>query len=170
MRDERFQELLKAVENEPELKGLSLHLGAEVKFTPYITNSDVKKLAIEGTNCILLELPLIDPFYLDETVDYLMKNNLVPIFAHIERCSYLRSSKKLKFYKNKGVIMQSNTSVLLRGELKRFAIKMIKKGYIDVLASDTHNVKARPPAWDDAYSLLNDTLKEKITRNSLELF
>ncbi len=169
-RNEKYNELLNAVKAEPELQGLKLHIGAEVKYTPNIVNCDVKKLVIEGTNHLLLELPSIDPFYLDESLLFFSENEVTPIFAHVERCPYLLSGKKLKFYKNKGVILQSNLSALVDGVSKKFLLKMIKKGYIDILASDSHNLDSRPPLWDDALKLLNKREAEKIKINAQKLF
>lgn len=169
-RDKKIKELLKAVKKDPQLQDLTLYSGAEVKYTPNITKCDVKKLKIEGTNHILLELPLEEPFYLEETLEYLKENNIVPIFAHVERSAFLRSKDKLKYYKDKGVIMQSNLSALSLKSTGRFIRRMIKKGYIDVLASDSHSMSKRPPVWDDALKFLKNTEEEKIKRNSLELF
>lgn len=169
-RDKKMKELLKAIKQNPELQDLILCAGAEVKYTPNITKCDVKKLKIEGTNHILLELPLEEPFYLEETLEYLKENKIVPIFAHVERCAFLRSKDKLKYYKNKGVIMQSNLSALSLKSIGRFVRRMIKKGYIDVLASDSHSLSKRPPLWDEALKFLKNTEEEKIKRNSLELF
>lgn len=169
-RNEKYNELLKAVKAEQELQDLKLHLGAEVKYTPNIISCDIKKLMIEGTNCLLLELPATDPFYLDETLKYFSENEITPIFAHVERCPYLLSGKKLKFYKDKGVIMQSNLSALSNNFSKNFIFKMIRKGYIEILASDSHNIASRPPIWDEALKLLDIREAEKIKLNALELF
>ena len=169
-RDEKFSQLIKAVKKDSKLKDLILYLGAEVKYTPNITKVDVKKLVIEGTNYILLELPLEEPFYLDETLGYLKENEVIPIFAHIERCAFLNLKDKLKYYKDKGVLMQCNISALLCKPSRRFIQRMIKKGYVDILASDSHSINKRPPVWDEALKFLKYTEEEKIKRNTLELF
>ena len=169
-REEKFAMLLKAAREEPELKGLTLHLGAEVKYTPNLLKADVESLKIEGTNCILLELPAIEPFYLDETLNFLLEKKIVPIFAHIERCSFLYSIRNLFYYKNKGVIMQSNLSALLERSTRSFSVKMIKRGYIDILASDCHNTTTRKPVWDEAAKVLKPSQFERLKDNSLKLF
>ena len=169
-RDEKYSQLLETVLSQTDLQDLNLYLGAEVKYTPNLVKSDINKLVINGTNCLLLELPATEPFYLDETLIFFKEKGIIPIFAHIERFPYLFSSKKLKNYKDKGVIMQSNLSALLNRSTKGFILRMIKKGYIDVLASDSHNTDSRPPIWSEALSLLNEREEEKIKRNALELF
>lgn len=169
-REEKFNLLLKAAREEPELKGLTLHLGAEVKYTPNLLKADVESLKIEGTNCILLELPAITPFYLDEILSFLLEKKIVPIFAHIERCSFLHSIRNLFYYKSRGVIMQSNLSALLARSTRNFSVKMIKRGYIDILASDCHNTTTRKPVWDEVAKVLKPNLVERVKENSLKLF
>lgn len=169
-RAEKYKELKEAVKIQSDLQDLNLYLGAEVKYNPNLVKSDINKLVISGTNCLLLELPATEPFYLDETLQYFSENGVTPIFAHIERCASLCSSHKLEYYKNKGVKMQSNLSALLNHSTKGFILRMIKKGYIDILASDSHNICSRPPVWDEALKLLNEREEERIKRNALELF
>lgn len=170
LRQERYDELVKAIHNEPELMDLKIHLGAEVRYNPNLINVEVEKLAITNTNYILLELPIIQPFNLEETLEHLISLNIVPIFAHVERYSYLNSKSKLLRYKKQGVIMQCNTSALLGKTKRRFILRMIKKGYVDILASDSHNTKKRFPRWDDALKSLGIKQQERIKNNTLMLF
>ena len=66
--------------------------------------------------------------------------------------------------------MQSNVSTLLHKSTERFVRRMIKKGYIDILASDTHNINTRTPKWKNALRTLDIKQIEKIKNNTLMLF
>ena len=44
-----------------------------------------------------------------------------------------------------GVIFQANASSLLGKHYAKDVTKLIKKGYVQLLASDTHSIKDRPP-------------------------
>jgi len=169
-RQDRYNALLDAVKREPELKGLKLHLGAEVLYSPNLLKLPARKLVISETNCILIELTIAEPFNIEETLEYFNSLGITPIFAHVERYGYLRSSKRLLEYRNKGVIMQSNTSALLSKNSKAFVTRMIKKGYIDILASDSHNINERSPKWDESLKTLRKSEQERIKQNSLMLF
>ena len=169
-RQDRYTELLCAVKKEPELSDLKLHLGAEVLYSPNLVNIPAQKLVISDTNFILIELTIAEPFNIEETLEYFNSLGIIPIFAHVERYGYLRSRKRLLRYRNMGVIMQSNTSALLSKISKAFVTRMIKKGCIDILASDSHNINERSPKWDESLKTLRKSDLEKIKRNSKLLF
>jgi len=111
--------------------------------------SDLTALCIGETDYLLLELPFYskwnDRIYtmIDNLISYY---NVIPIIAHIERYPAARRNtgciKKLKAY---GCLLQANTSSLLDSKLKKRVINYIKKGYIDLLGSDCHNLTSRPP-------------------------
>lgn len=170
LRDERYNELLMAVKNQPELKGMNIYLGAEVAYSPNLVKIDVEKLVVGNTRYLLLELPIMQPFNFKETLEHLNSLGIIPILAHVERYGYLSSKRKLLSYKSQGALIQSNVSALLSKHKRRFVLRMLKKGYIDILASDTHNLDKRMPKWERALNTVDYSLQEKVKNSTLSLF
>lgn len=124
--------------------------------------SDLSPLCIEHTRYLLLELPVYgmweeDLYY---QINELMNHNgIYPIIAHIERYDTVRKSRKtIQKLIQMGCMIQMNADSVL--ELKRGnpTLKWIKKGYVDILASDCHNTTDRPPNLNDAYQKISHYL------------
>ena len=56
---------------------------------------------------------------------------------------------------------QVNASSLVDKGHKRFALKLIKKGYISFIASDAHSVVYRPPLMDKAFETVKNNLGQE---------
>ena len=145
-REVSFKQLSeKIIENELTGK-INLHLGAEVKYDPNLIYSDIFKLCIGETSYLLLELDKSYPFNLESTVDWLLSKGITPIFAHVERYSYLINNKNLmERFLYDGVVFQCNASSLLGRHYAKDVKKLIKNGYVQLLASDAHGIDERPP-------------------------
>lgn len=120
----------------------------------------LEPLAIENTNYLLLELPFDkrwkeDIFIiLDKLIIYY---DIIPIIAHIERYPATRV-RHIKRLKEMGCVIQLNTSSLLEKQHRRKALAYLKDGLIDLLGSDCHNLKNRPPQVQAAIELLRDRI------------
>ena len=144
----------------------AIHLGAEVYYFSGISKSeDVKKLKYEGTNFILVELPI------DTISDYLLsdirniRNNLglMPIIAHIERVYYQKGFKNLlKLFDSGDALAQVNASTFLNKSSLRIAKKLIKSGYVDFIASDTHAVEYRSPKIEEGLAAIKENFSEDV--------
>ena len=81
-----------------------------------------------------------------------------PIFAHIERYRCLRWPGRVQLLRERyGVSMQMNVDTICRRHSffsQRWVNSMLRKGYIDVAASDAHNVTSRPCRMRDGYQAL----------------
>ena len=145
-RDKSFEQLLKEIEKHPSLKNLNLHLGAEVKYNPNLIYNDIFDLCIRGTSYLLLELTTSHPFNFEQTVLWMLSKGISPILAHVERFEYITSnSKLLEDLLYAGVVFQCNASSLYSKRLGKRVKKLLKHGYVQLLASDTHNMNTRPP-------------------------
>lgn len=145
-REESFKLLSKEMEKHPDLSGLNLHLGAEVKHNPNLIYSDVFDLCIKDTSYLLLELTMSHPFNFEQTVLWMLSKGISPILAHVERYDYIcKNPKLLENLLYAGVVFQCNASSLFSRHYGKRVKKLIKHGYVHVLASDTHNMKSRPP-------------------------
>lgn len=138
----------------------------------------IQKLCYGNSNYILLELPYngsITPKMLEEIVSLNLSKGLKPIMAHIERYTTLDGFDDLISLINDGyaeahINTPSLNSLLLKGK----TLKLIKSGAAGLIASDTHNLKKRPPEWDKALSVarkkLSDSTVKKILCRSAEIW
>ena len=144
----------------------NIHLGAEVYYFSGISKSeDVKKLKFEGTNFILVELPI------DTLGDYLLSdirnisNNLglMPIIAHIERLYGQKGFKNLlNLFDSGDALAQVNASSFLNKSSLKIMKKLIKSGYVDFIASDTHAVEYRAPKIEEGLAAIKENFSEDI--------
>lgn len=167
-RKDRLQILKKEVEGQgfPEI-----FLGAEVYYFTGIGKSEsIKKLAIENTRYLLLEIPLEDitDSLLKDIRDIRENLNLMPIIVHIERYSKVKRFKNLLKLVSEGVCMaQINSSALVRRSLRKTAKKLVKKRYIAFVASDAHSSEHRPPHFDEAFLEIQTTMDSSVYQTLL---
>lgn len=137
----------KKIEN---ISGLpEIILGAEVALEHGLSDvEDVSKLAIEGTDYILLELPRsgFEKWIIHEIENIMYEHHLIPIFAHIERYANFLSVKNLySLFEIKEAIFQVNVFAMNNF----FSRVILRKLYNCVgsesiiLGSDLHRYDAR---------------------------
>lgn len=174
-REKSYTELLKAVEGMENCP--KLLLGAEVYFYPSLSaDPDFGKLAVEGTDYVLLELPF-EHFYQNFFSGYSkFINNCGQkiILAHIER--YLSFGNDAEEFDRllgfgKAVCQMNCGSIAGAGFFEqRKMMKLIKDGYISVLGTDAHNTDSRPPLFGKAEKKITAKCKreefERLCRNS----
>jgi len=99
----------------------------------------------------------------------MLSRGITPILAHIERYEYLRSdSPLLERLIDSGVLLQCNASSVFGKNRSSTVIKLIKRGYVDLLASDCHSPVYRPPNLFEAYKKLKKE-SERLIDNSLKV-
>lgn len=155
-RNTSFALLSEKIKENGLFSNMKFSLGAEVRYDPNLVREDLFRLCIEGTSYLLLEPLNVYPFNFEQTLDAILNMGITPIIAHVERFNYLiKDEKLLSRLLNNGVVFQSNAQAVL---LKKFgsnkAKTLIKKGFVQVLASDTHNLEYRPPMLKEAFSKL----------------
>lgn len=140
-RERAFSELSAAAPADMALKR-----GCEVFFSPVLATIDVADLCLEGTNYLLLELPILQkPAFLQEVLMHLRSRDIVPLIAHAERYVYVhRDPALLAEWIDLGALIQVNAGSLT-DRSSAFVRKLIKWGLVHVLASDAHSVSHRPP-------------------------
>lgn len=156
-RQKANETLSKNLNNElPEIR-----LGAEVEFYEGISNlKDLKKLCIEGTDILLLEMPNVKwtQFVVNELYRLVSFGNIRIMLAHIERCLFLQDPDVVDYLLSNDVIMQSNASYFTHVFTKRKACRYLKDNIIHVLGSDSHNITSRPPLIKDALDVIEKKL------------
>ncbi len=144
------------------------HLGAEAAIERGISEiSGIERLAIEGTDLMLLELPFsgYGQWVLDE-IHNLKCAGIVPVLAHIHRYIGVYSKLQLDEILNTDAIFQLNTEAFASFRERRFVKKLIRFGAKIVFGSDAHNLSDRKPDFE----LLKRKAKDKIIDISDEIF
>ena len=141
---------------EPELSEdtPSLLFGAEVLYFYGISRSkEVRDLAIEGTNLILIELPF-HPWpenLLDDLLSFKYGSGLSIILAHVERYQDIQTKKAFRKMIGCGEFyIQCNAEAFLSHRSKKLAFKLYKDHTLDFIGSDCHSTEHRPPKIADA--------------------
>ena len=135
-----------------------LSIGAEVYFFNGISDSDIlSELTIDGKRYILIEMmqpPWSERVY-RELENIWVKQNLVPVIAHIDR--YIAPFHTYGIpdrLERLPVKVQANASFFLDGSTRRMALRMLRRGRIHLLGSDCHDLTHRPPNLGDAVALI----------------
>ena len=133
-------------------------LGAEVAFFRGISRAErLEALKIEGTDCLLLEMPF-RPWSeddVDEVSEILEKRGYTIILAHIER--YLAMRGNADYIGNLlelPVLAQINAESLLDWRQRGKLIKMVRNGQVHLLGSDCHGIHHRPPNLGEGREIL----------------
>ena len=151
---------------------INIVVGAEIGITSEVKESEIMNYTLNGnTKYILLELPFVSyPLNCDEKIFHYCSLGFYPIIAHPERAfSIMKNPDKLKEWKRRGILIQINSKSILGryGRIVRnIAIKMLKDGIVDFVASDAHNAK-----WgfdfEDAKPLLEKIVGKPKTKELL---
>lgn len=126
-----------------------LLLGAEVHYTPELLQMDLRQLTIGAGSYLLLELPDADvnPF-VEQVVDAILLDGIIPILAHVERCQPFRKDPERLFrLVRMGALAQISAEALTENK-DSFAIACLQNGLAQIVASDAHNLKDRFCAID----------------------
>ena len=140
-------------------------LGAEVLYCNGIEDMEnIDKLCIEGTNILLLELPISAEW--NKAMIYAIKRMSVSytiVLAHIDRYVGLHDRELISLLSEDNVWGQINASSLLRGKARRALSPYLKAGYVCAIGSDIHGKskkcyrkfkKVRKALGEDNYSII----------------
>lgn len=158
----RRDSIYKDVKKAAEKLNIDCSIGAEVHMNPLLMDLDLAKLCFEGSNYLLLEWPFSAyPLWGDDIIEKLHNEDIRPIFAHIERFEYFYlHPENLEKYIDLGTVCQMNASNIVKEESRKRSLKLIKSGYIQIIASDTHNMRKRPPLLKNACEIIEDKISE----------
>lgn len=141
-------------------------LGAEVLYSPVLVgNEDISKLAIEGTDFVLFEMPyrkitseIVEN--VSKIVDFMDVKLLI---AHIERYLNFTSFSELSELLDLDVIGQINAKSLEKSSSRRACFKLIKNGYVHAIGSDYHRIDSTHIQVADAFSILDKKFGDGFT-------
>ncbi|MGQ7463939.1 capsular polysaccharide biosynthesis protein Cps4B [Streptococcus suis] len=165
---------------------MTLCYGAELYYNKDILSKLEKKEVptLNGTCYILLEFSKNTPWKeIQEAVNEVMLLGLTPLLAHIERYDALAfQSERVEELIDKGCYTQINSNHVLKPgligdrakEFKKRARYFLEQDLVHCVASDMHNLIARPPFMSDAYKLIKkefgeDKAKTLLKKNPLML-
>ena len=159
-RRESEQRLREALEQHPDLPRVTV--GAEVHFFEGMSDSDaLPELVIGHTDCVLVEMPA-PPWserMLNELLGIRQKQGLTPIVAHIDRyIAPFHTHGLPEKLQDLPVYVQANGSFFIRRGTARLALRMLKKGQIQLLGSDCHDTTRRPPNLGEARQVIQHRL------------
>lgn len=159
-----------------EAEGVELLPGAEVYFT-----ADLAARAKAGAlmtlgdrgRYLLLELPYQQvPMHVDDSIFQLRLQGITPLMAHPERVAYyLEDIERVAASVRLGALTQVTANSLtgrFGDKARNFARAMLERNLIHVLASDSHDVRYRPPIMSDGFQAAAAVLGETRARRLVE--
>lgn len=152
-------------------------LGAEVFFSPKLSELDARELCMGDTSYLLLEFPTTHkPHFIRQTLYNLQQKGIIPLIAHVERYPYVMSDPTLLYdWVAAGAYAQINAGAVLEdAKICKQLCKFISWNLVHVLSTDTHSMDKRPPRMAQALQQLEKSLGaetvERLVRNGDELF
>lgn len=146
--------------------GVNLYLAQEVHYSRYM-KEDLKNdfYFLMKDNYVLTEFRFVTETDIPEAVYSLRYSGYNPIVAHFERYSYatIEMAKQIKRF---GGEIQINATSIVGGygsKIKKMAIKLLKEGLVDYVASDVHN--DRPNDLKNAYPIVVKLIGQEETDN-----
>ncbi|MBP5342463.1 hypothetical protein J6Y73_00825 [bacterium] len=153
-RDESLNKLMSSINTKDIPK---IYIGAEVYFYIGICGSKrVTECTIRGTKYLLLEMPFAkwDKIEVNEVITLMENFGVIPIIAHINRYFDYGNLKHIKRLQKEGCILQLNSEYFIDKKSEKKAIKLVKKGLVDLIGSDMHNTKRRPQTLGKTISII----------------
>lgn len=158
---QHVQEIAKEVADD-----LQILYGAEIYFTSDILDKLDQKIipTLGGTSYALIEFSMNTPWKeIHKGLSDVLRLGITPVVAHIERYHALENEdKKVQDLINMGCYIQINSSSVLKPKLFGEKYKFMKKrtqyfldrDLVHFVASDMHNLDARPPYMKEAYQII----------------
>ncbi len=138
-----------------------IRLGAEVLYFPGIAQSEeVHRLAIEGTDLILIEMPFVpwSEKIFDELMSFQYNSGLHIILAHVERYQAIQKRDIYSCLFDLPVYFQCNAEAFTAFRSRKLALNLINEGLLHFLGTDCHNTDRRPPNMPDARKVIEKKL------------
>ncbi len=142
-----------------DLPELELMLGSEIYFRPDlagIAHLDVATIGAKG-RYMLVEFSLVDiPKGFDRELKNIRSSGIVPIIAHPERnAAAIKRPALVRQMMDCGALIQMNAGSLTGSfgrTVRNMARNLLKRGWVHVIASDSHGINHRGPGLQAAVS------------------
>lgn len=147
-------------------------LGSEIHFTPSTLNwiRDKKAFTMNGTDTVLIEFDTGDELNkIIKAISQLLNSGYRPVIAHPERyvhfCSAYKEMDRMKY---DGVLLQCDSGAFT-GDFgfgqKHKSKGLLKRGLVDLIASDAHSVNGRNSDLSRCVSFIEDSVGERYCRS-----
>ena len=107
-----------------------------------------EELRLGNTRYLLLEWPFLSgtfPLWGEEIVALLLRQGIIPIFAHIDRYDYfLGNQERLRYFLERGCLFQVNADSCISRRRSPVVFELIKAGLVHIVCSDAHSPEKRP--------------------------
>lgn len=137
-------------------------LGAEVAYFDGMSHThELEQMQLGDSGLLLIEMPF-GPWsqrMIREICELPLQMGLVPVLAHVER--YRRRDQLPKFLRQlaqQEVYFQCNAEAFLSVKDRRWALSMLKRGAVQFLGSDAHNLTTRAPKLGQAAAVISQKL------------
>ncbi len=171
------QRLLETQEMCREL-GLDLRIlaGAEIRYTEqtstYLAQGAIPTLG--GSKRLLMEFTGSTRFeVIEDAVQTVLRNGVVPIIAHIERYKdFISQPKRLEALKEEyNVYYQVNSETILKRRMHRTIRRLLQLEMIDYVATDTHDLEKRrcnmKATYERLVALVGREYADRLTGNGM---
>ena len=137
---------------------IQVFYGADVRITfdliDRIKNNEIPTL--HGSGYMLIEFPeYIIPPHSDNLIFNLRHRRITPIITHPERhLRLMHDLSALAQLRDTGAMCQITAMSITGGfgkSVRKACFTMMEKGIVDLVASDAHNARGRPPILSNAY-------------------
>jgi len=136
---------------------LHVEAGAEVGLTRALDLSDqeLRRLRLAGGEWLLLEAPLAVSAAVEQPIAMVAMRGHRILLAHPERSpAFQRDPESLRRLVQSGTVRTQITATSLNGAfgstVQRFARQLVREGLVDIVASDAHDARRRPPGLREA--------------------
>jgi len=160
--EDREAEIRTAFEGMRPGAGLELRLGFELTPAEPLLAEDPKRYLLEGTDCVLMEVPFAGPAdLLVALAEHVEGAGLRPVIAHPERTEVVLADPSVaEELAGRGWALQINATSLLGRhgpEPEELGWSLLDRGLGKLVASDGHR-STRPAHLDEAYTLAEKRL------------
>lgn len=150
-------ESLRLLEDSVISDGLEIVLGAEVRYYAGIGKlSQLSELRIGESGILLLEMPFSrwTEYMLRELTELSVSGGVTVALAHIDRYLQFQDDEVWARLRNFGILMQVNANAFVKFGSRHRVISLMKKGFVNFIGSDCHNMSARPPHIGAAFDVI----------------
>lgn len=149
------------LEKQAEKIGIGLHLGTEIHVNGDILDAleEGRYLPLAGGEYVLTEYEYSTEYkYIFKMTQELLRYGYIPVIAHVERYGCLvQEPGRLDELKEIGALIQVNAGAVIGKEgwgAKQYCKKILKNNWVDIVASDSHDLKRRPCHMAKCYEYL----------------
>ena len=165
-RQEACEKLREAAEGRDDLPRVLL--GAEALYFSGMSAADgLDGLCLEGTDLLLLEMPFAP--WTDrvlQEVQSIQRDGLRVVAAHIERYLAIQPRRTMEAFFDLGTLIQCNGAFFRSRRTAHRAMGMLRRGQVQFLGSDAHDLTDRPPDLGPAMACI----EKKLGRDALARF